>query len=200
MYSVVCFSHKHASRPIWRTLNYYNLVYLMVARQTTTSSPRTWYRAKHGSQPFGGELCRWDKLLAWCESLPVYLVYLCHPTKCGPVTFLASSSLKMGEVYLHMHFFLMSPTSSRMSGPIWVVWLRWHQRCHGYWTSITFETTVWGRERKLGWPRSLVPLSPFMPSASRRLSGFSFIIRTAVYKYIPRWGGPRGIKFERLVD
>ena len=29
-------------------------------------------------------------LLAWCESLPVYLVYLCHPTKCGPVTFLAS--------------------------------------------------------------------------------------------------------------
>ena len=32
----------------------------------------------------------WDKSLAWCESLPVYLVYLCHPTKCGPVTFLAS--------------------------------------------------------------------------------------------------------------
>ena len=30
------------------------------------------------------------KLLAWCESLPVYQVYLCHPTKCGPVTFLAS--------------------------------------------------------------------------------------------------------------
>ena len=39
MYSVVCFSHKHASRPIWRTLSYYDLIYLMVTRQTTTSSP-----------------------------------------------------------------------------------------------------------------------------------------------------------------
>ena len=59
-------------------------------RWTTTFSPRTWYRVKHGSQPFGSKLHRWDKLLAWCESLPVYLVYLCHPTKCGPVTFLVS--------------------------------------------------------------------------------------------------------------
>ena len=39
MYNIVCFSHKHASRPIWRTLSYYNLIYLMVTRQTTTSSP-----------------------------------------------------------------------------------------------------------------------------------------------------------------
>ena len=39
MYSVVCFSHKHASRPIWRNLSYYNLVYLVLTRQTTTSSP-----------------------------------------------------------------------------------------------------------------------------------------------------------------
>ena len=90
MYSVVCFSHKHASIPIWRTLSYYNLIYLMVTRQTTTSSPQTWYQAEHRSQPFGSELHRWDKLLVWCESLPVYLVYLCHPTRCGPVTFLAS--------------------------------------------------------------------------------------------------------------
>ena len=29
-------------------------------------------------------------MLAWCESLPVYLVCLCHPTNWGPVTFLAS--------------------------------------------------------------------------------------------------------------
>ena len=29
-------------------------------------------------------------MLAWSESLPVHLVYLCLPTKCGPVTFLAS--------------------------------------------------------------------------------------------------------------
>ena len=28
-------------------------------------------------------------MLVWRESLPVYLVYLCHP-QCGPVTFLAS--------------------------------------------------------------------------------------------------------------
>ena len=90
MYRVVCFSHKHASRPIWRTLSYYDFIYLMVTRQTTTFSPRTWYRVKHGSQPFGSKLQGQDKLLAWCESLPVYLVYLCHPTKCGPVTFLAS--------------------------------------------------------------------------------------------------------------
>ena len=59
-------------------------------RWTTTFSPRTWYWVKHGSQPFSSELHGWDKSLAWCESLPVYLVYLCHPTKCGPVTFLAS--------------------------------------------------------------------------------------------------------------
>ena len=87
MYSVVCFSHKHASRPIWRTLSYCELIYLMVTRQTTTFSPGTWYRVKHGSQPFSSELQGWDKSLVWCESLPVYLVYLCYPTKCGPVTF-----------------------------------------------------------------------------------------------------------------
>ena len=55
-------------------------------RWTTTFSPRTWYQVKHGSQPFSSKLHGWDKSLAWCESLPVYLVYLCHPTKCGPVT------------------------------------------------------------------------------------------------------------------
>ena len=88
MYSVVCFSHKHASRPIWRTLSYYNLIYLMVTKQTTTSSPWTWYQVKHRSQPFGSELHGQDKSLAWCESLPVYLVHLCHPTKCGPVTYI----------------------------------------------------------------------------------------------------------------
>ena len=88
MYSVVCFSHKYASRPIWRTLSYCDFIYLTATRQTTTSSPWTWYRAKHGSQPFGSKLRGQDKLLAWCESLPVYLVYPCHPTKCGPVTYI----------------------------------------------------------------------------------------------------------------
>ena len=57
-------------------------------RWTTTFSPRTWYQAKHRSQPFSIKLHGWDKLLARCESLPVYLVYLCHPTKCGPVTYI----------------------------------------------------------------------------------------------------------------
>ena len=84
------FFHKHASRPIWRTLSYCDFIYLTVTRQTTTFSPGTWYRAKHRSQPFGSKSQRQDKLLVWCESLPVYLVYLYHPTKCGPVTFLAS--------------------------------------------------------------------------------------------------------------
>ena len=69
-------------------------------RWITTFSPRTWYRAKHGSQPFGSKLHGWDKFLAWCESLPVYLVYLCHPTKCGPVTFLAS----LGGLYTAASF------------------------------------------------------------------------------------------------
>ena len=41
------------------------------------ASPWTWYWAKHGSQPFGSGLQGWDKLLVWCESLPIYLVYLC---------------------------------------------------------------------------------------------------------------------------
>ena len=93
----------------------------------------------------------------------------------------------------------MPSTLSRMSGPVWAVQSRWHQRCHGYWTSITFETMVWGRGRELGWPRSLVPLSPIMPLTSGRPSGFSFIVRTAVYKYISGRGGPRSIKLERLL-
>ena len=82
------FFQKHASRPIWRTLSYCDFIYLMVTRQITTLSPGTWYQAKHGSQPFGSELRGWDKLLVWCKSLPFYLVYLCHPTKCGPVTYI----------------------------------------------------------------------------------------------------------------
>ena len=82
------FLHKHTSRPVWRTLSYYDFIYLMVTRQTTTFSPGTWYQAKHRSQPFSSELQEQDKLLVWCESLPVYLVYLCHPTKCGPVTYI----------------------------------------------------------------------------------------------------------------
>ena len=32
---------------------------------------------KHGSQPSNNRLRGWDKLLVWCESLPVHLVYLC---------------------------------------------------------------------------------------------------------------------------
>ena len=88
MYSVVCFYHKHASWPIWRT---FELLWLFIwwwPKWNTTFSPRTWYRAKHRSQPFGSELHGRDKSLAWCESLPVYLVYLCHSTKCGPVTYI----------------------------------------------------------------------------------------------------------------
>ena len=37
------------------------------------------------------------------------------------------------------------------------------------------------------------------PLASRRLLGYSFIIRTIVYRHISRWGGPWGIKLERLL-
>ena len=39
-------------------------------------------------------------MLARWESLPVYLVYLCHPTKCEPVTFLAS----LGGLYTAASF------------------------------------------------------------------------------------------------
>ena len=69
-------------------------------RWITTFSPRTWYQAKHRSQPFGSKLHGQDKSLAWCESLPVHLVYLCHPTKCGTVTFLVS----LGGVYTAASF------------------------------------------------------------------------------------------------
>ena len=87
MHSVVCFSI--SMRPdlfggLWVSGDF---IYLMVTRQTTTFSPGTWYWVKHGSQPFGSKLWRWDKLLVWCESLPVYLVYLCNP-QCGPVTYI----------------------------------------------------------------------------------------------------------------
>ena len=40
-------------------------------------TPWTWYQAKHGSQPFGSGLQEQDKSLAWCESLPIHLAYLC---------------------------------------------------------------------------------------------------------------------------
>ena len=43
------------------------------------TSPWTWYQVKHRSQPFCSRLWGWDKLLVWCESLPVHLVYLCTP-------------------------------------------------------------------------------------------------------------------------
>ena len=98
MYSVVCFSHKHVPRPIWRTFELLWLYLSACNRQTTTSSPWTWYQVKHGSQPFSSKLWGRDKLLAWCESLPVYLVYLCHPTKCGPVT--------------HINIYMTSPVKS----------------------------------------------------------------------------------------
>ena len=39
MYRVVCLSHKHVSRPIWRSLGYCDFIYLVATRQTTTSSP-----------------------------------------------------------------------------------------------------------------------------------------------------------------
>ena len=90
MHSVVCFSISMHPDLFGGLLSYCDFIYLTVTRQTTTFSPGTWYRVKHRSQPFGSELWGQDKLLVWCESLPVYLVYLCHPTKCGPVTFLAS--------------------------------------------------------------------------------------------------------------
>ena len=79
-------------------------------RWITTFSPRTWYRVKHRSEPFSSKLRGWDKLLAWCESLPVDLVYLCHPTKCGPVTFLAS----LGGLYTAASFIL------RRESQIWL--------------------------------------------------------------------------------
>ena len=81
------FFYKHASRPIWRTLSYCDYIYLTVTRQTTTFSPGTWYWVKHRSQPFSSELRGWDKSLVWCESLSVYLVYMCHP-QCGPVIYI----------------------------------------------------------------------------------------------------------------
>ena len=82
MHSVASFSISMHPDLFGGLLSYCDFIYLMVTRQTTTSSPWTWYRVKHGSQPFGSELQGWDKLLVWCESLPVYLVYLCLP-QCG---------------------------------------------------------------------------------------------------------------------
>ena len=104
------FFHKHAFRPIWRTLSYCDFIYLMVTRQTTTFSPGTWYRAKYGSLPFASKLRGWDKLLVWCESLPVYLVCLCNP-QCGPVTFLVS----LGGLHTSAPFLL------RRESQIWFI-------------------------------------------------------------------------------
>ena len=70
----------------------------MATGQTTTFSPWTWYWAKHGSQPFGSELRGRDKSLVWCESLPVYLVYLCHP-QCGSVTYIYKNNVSTGGYF-----------------------------------------------------------------------------------------------------
>ena len=86
MHSVICLSICMHPDLFGGLLSYCDFICLMATWWTTTSSPWTWYRAKHRSQPFGSKLRRWDKSLVWCESLPVYLVYLCHP-QCGPVTF-----------------------------------------------------------------------------------------------------------------
>ena len=60
MHSVVCFSksmHPDLFGGLWVICDF---IYLTAARQTTTSSPGTWYWVKHGSQPFGSELWGWD--------------------------------------------------------------------------------------------------------------------------------------------
>ena len=73
----------------------------MVAGWITTFSPWTWYWAKHRSQPFSSKLQGWNKLLVWCESLPVHLVYLCNH-QCGTVTILAS----LGGLHMSASFLL----------------------------------------------------------------------------------------------
>ena len=95
------FFHKHASRPIWRTLSYCDFIYLTATGQTTTSSPWTWYWVKHGLQLFGSKLWGWDKLLVWCESLAVYLVYLCNP-QCGPVTHTHTHT----HIYIYIYIYI----------------------------------------------------------------------------------------------
>ena len=88
-------------------------------RWTTTFSPKTWYQVKHGSQPFSSKLHGQDKSLAWCESLPVYLVYLCHPTKCGPVTFLVSLG---GSTLQHPSYWEENPRSGLTVGAVTESW------------------------------------------------------------------------------
>ena len=73
----VSFIHMHIPRPLWGTFSKYDFSCLILARQSLPASPWTWYQAKHGSQPFGSRLQGQDKLLVWCEGLPIHLVYLC---------------------------------------------------------------------------------------------------------------------------
>ena len=62
-----------------------------------------------------------------------------------------------------------------------------------------FQNHGLGKGKETGVTKLLVPSSPIMPSASRRPLGFSFIVRTVVYRHISRWRGPRSIKLERLL-
>ena len=90
MHSVVCYSISmcpYLFGGLWVILTLF--IWWQPGRPLPPS-PWTWYWAKHGPQPFSSKLWGWDKSLAWCESLPVYLMYLHNPAKCGPVTFLAS--------------------------------------------------------------------------------------------------------------
>ena len=73
----VSFIHMHVPRPFWGTFSQYDCSCLTLVGRSLPASPWSWYQVKHRSQPFSSGLQGQDKLLVWCESLPIHLVYLC---------------------------------------------------------------------------------------------------------------------------
>ena len=113
---------------------------------------------------------------------------------------LASWVFKDGEVYLHMHFFLVPPASSRMSGSVLSGPTRMTLKMP--WTmKLLSLSKPWsgegeGNQGDRGcWSLCLL-LCPWPWEGG---SGCLLVIRTVVYGHISRWGGPWGIKLKRLL-
>ena len=67
----------HIPRPFWELFSQYDLSCLMLVGKVTTCILSNLVLSEAWITTFYSRLHRWDKLLLWCESPPIHLVYLC---------------------------------------------------------------------------------------------------------------------------
>ena len=81
------------------------LVVWSLLGRSLPASPWTWYWAKQWSQPFGSRLWGQDKLLIWCESLPIYQVYLCTTCHISNGFEVSHTCIAVLEWYWHLEWY-----------------------------------------------------------------------------------------------